>query len=1207
MGLIEKLINWWTLEWLDLVNDEDLHNLFLEGKNYYLKKEKKLKYKIDNNGISEIQEYDRSFFGFDHDFSIVFKSFDKKTSEKIMNIILNSPFNLMDLLNNKFSQSLNDEFLENGIHLIPKSINDLTFNGYNGKKYSIETMSMFYFFSLKINEDPLLLFKVRNIDLSIIFNEYNSINGIKNLTTTISNYNAQNDDNLKINGSKNRNKKNIMKNERKNKEIFENTLNLIDFNQIPYSKDRIDILLESKPVFFKLDFKNLFLRKLISLSRFKNNIESNDKSKFDLNVFTNDSDVESTYKDKTTKNILFYNKWGKNNNFSKTRIKVDKNYNLKSINEFSHDYKTHHMFFNFFHEVPWWIIRKYDYKIQYIYVIYQFTLNLLEKIAICPELLENNGKYLIRWIPALFVKEVKNIFEKLAESCPNDLVLFDDKLISSQEQIKIIISFFIKDIMTNTILETRSNPSFNNIYSLFFSSKLTEISNEEVNQIEKWIFNLSSLKNKHEIFLSVSDGDHDDFNIDLQFINDHSDDNNSHDSVDDDFSPIKEKIGNLDKEYKFRIFSDLYLLESYFHNIKELIDKNKRINLTNEEFADFYLNTIPLLEYLNFNIKLPKNLKNVIKPKLVINMMAKHQSLNKESLLNLENLVDFDWKVAIADKELSLREFKKLVKKSSMFVKIDNKNYVIDSISSDKISNRIKNIPNKIKHNHLLQTVLTSKYMDNEVEIDKNILNVLDEIKNYKDITIPENLNGVLRPYQYRGFSWLVQNISIGFGSILADDMGLGKTLQVLTSILHFKNNGFLKDKKILIIVPTAILFNWQKEIEHFTPTLSFNIFHSQNKTINPDVDIIITSYGMVRANFDSFNNVDWFMIVVDEAQNIKNPNTKQTKIIKQLNSDCKIALTGTPVENCLTDYWSIFDFVNNGYLDGLKNFKQNYVNFIEKDRDYQTLEKFKKITSPFILRRLKTDKSIINDLPDKIVTECLCPLNKEQTALYQDVIDKTLENLETSSGIERKGLVFKLINSLKQICNHPSHFTKSDSFSIEESGKMEMLVDILENTEENNEKIIIFTQFVQMGNIIVELLKNNFKTDVMFYHGSLNRKVRDQIINDFQNDENKRILIISLKAGGTGLNLTAANHVVHFDLWWNPAVENQATDRVFRIGQKDNVFVYRFITNGTFEEKINQMLSNKRELAEMTVGTDEKFVTEMSNTELQELLNLKV
>jgi SNF2 family DNA or RNA helicase len=675
------------------------------------------------------------------------------------------------------------------------------------------------------------------------------------------------------------------------------------------------------------------------------------------------------------------------------------------------------------------------------------------------------------------------------------------------------------------------------------------------------------------------------------------------------FDSLKEALKKSDINYNFKILSEIELLEEYFEDINDLLDKDKKITYTLSEFGEFYLEIIPILNILNFKVKLPQNLEETIHPKLIANMNSrKNSQLDKKGLLNLESLVDFNWKVAISDKEITLKEFKKLVKNSSQFIKIDNKCYIVDSVETDYISQKIKRIPNKLNNNQLLQTVLSSSYENNNVEVDESILKVVEKIKNYGDIDIPHNLNGVLRPYQKRGFSWLVQNILTGFGSILADDMGLGKTLQTLTTILHFKNNGLLKNKKVLVIAPTAILFNWKNEIEKFTPSLSNEIFHGQNRVINPSIDIIITSYGMIRTNFEDFENINWFMIVLDEAQNIKNPLSKQSQMVKRLNGSSKIALTGTPVENRLIEYWSIFDFCNKSYLEGSKNFKKNFVNPIEKDRDSKILERFKKITSPFILRRMKTDKSIIHDLPDKIVTECYCSLSKIQTALYQDIINKTLREIEESEGIQRKGLVFKLINSLKQICNHPSQFTQSDKFGIEESGKMEMLIDILENIGDTGENIIIFTQFVQMGNIIKELLEDKFKNDVLFYHGGLTRKIRDKMIEEFQTNDKKisKIMIVSLKAGGTGLNLTNASHVVHFDLWWNPAVEEQATDRVYRIGQKDNVFVYRFISNGTFEERINKMLVDKKELAEITIGAGENFVTEMSTDELRDLLNLK-
>ncbi len=314
------------------------------------------------------------------------------------------------------------------------------------------------------------------------------------------------------------------------------------------------------------------------------------------------------------------------------------------------------------------------------------------------------------------------------------------------------------------------------------------------------------------------------------------------------------------------------------------------------------------------------------------------------------------------------------------------------------------------------------------------------------------------------------------------------------------------------------------------------------------------------------------------------------------------------PVHKLKTDYQNtgVFDFTNKGYLTGLKKFRKNYIVPIEKEKNQETLSNFKKITKPFILRRLKSDKNIIKDLPDKIVNDVYCNLSKEQVALYKETLDSSIREVEENEGMKRKGLVLKLINSLKQICNHPSQFTKNKHLSIEESGKMEVLMNILENILESGEKVLIFTQYVQMGEIIQKFAEEKFSQEVLFLHGSQSRKKRDDMIDRFQRNPQNKIFIISLKAGGTGLNLTAAQNVIHYDLWWNPAVENQATDRAYRIGQKENVMVYRFITKGTFEEKINDMIQNKEELAKLTVGSGETFITEMDTKDLKDMLKLR-
>ena len=473
---------------------------------------------------------------------------------------------------------------------------------------------------------------------------------------------------------------------------------------------------------------------------------------------------------------------------------------------------------------------------------------------------------------------------------------------------------------------------------------------------------------------------------------------------------------------------------------------------------------------------------------------------------------------------------------------------------------------------------------------------------------VPESLTGELRPYQKIGYSWLVQNIRYGFGSILADDMGLGKTIQVLSAILYYKEKNLLEDRTVLIIVPPTLISNWENEIKKFTPDLTYFIYHGSNRSYPlENYDIILTSYGVVRLDLDMFLDERWFLCVIDEAQNIKNPNTEQTKAIKSVNARSKVALTGTPIENKLMDYWSIFDFTNKGYLSTKDDFKKQFVMPIEKLEDEETLYELKTIAKPFVMRRLKTDDDIKNELPEKFINDIYCTLSKKQVKLYNAILEEIFFDIENSKGIQRKGIILKILTALKQTCNHPAQFLAIKNPKISESGKMELLVNILENILANDEKVIIFTQYVEMGKLIQELISKKFKQEVLFLHGSQTLKEKTRIIDTFQEDENYKIFVATLKTGGTGLNLTAAQNVIHYDLWWNPAVENQATDRVHRIGQDKNVMVYRFITKGTLEETIDAISKHKTDLASKSISNDETFLTEMTNEELKEVLKLRL
>ena len=529
--------------------------------------------------------------------------------------------------------------------------------------------------------------------------------------------------------------------------------------------------------------------------------------------------------------------------------------------------------------------------------------------------------------------------------------------------------------------------------------------------------------------------------------------------------------------------------------------------------------------------------------------------------------------------------------------------------------NNFQNIRlNKSKITNIYSIKIKRNKMKAEVELVKNHLNSKDYakfkklIKENKIYDEPSTLNGTLRPYQKIGYSWLVGNIKYHFGSILADDMGLCKTVQVLTSILYYKETSTIDEKSTLIIVPPTLISNWENEIKKFTPQLSYFIYHGSNRRFPlEEYDIILTSYGIIRSDLELFLDKTWDICVIDEAQNIKNPNTEQTKAIKSIDAHSKIALTGTPIENKLMDYWSIFDFIQKGYFSTKDDFKVNFITPIEKLEDEEVIEKLKTVAKPFVMRRLKSDDDIKKELPEKFVNDIYCTLTKKQVKLYNAVLEEIFFDIENSKGIQRKGIILKILTALKQTCNHPAQFLDIKNPKISESGKMELLIDILENILNADEKVIIFTQYVEMGKIIQKLVSKKFKQEVLFLHGSQTRLEKTRIIDTFQEDENYKIFVATLKTGGTGLNLTAAQNVIHYDLWWNPAVENQATDRVHRIGQEKDVMVYRLITKGTLEETIDAISKHKTDIAAKSISNDETFITEMTDDELKKVLTLRL
>jgi len=479
-------------------------------------------------------------------------------------------------------------------------------------------------------------------------------------------------------------------------------------------------------------------------------------------------------------------------------------------------------------------------------------------------------------------------------------------------------------------------------------------------------------------------------------------------------------------------------------------------------------------------------------------------------------------------------------------------------------------------------------------------------------MSTPESFRGELRPYQERGLAWLSFLGNLGLGAVLADDMGLGKSPQTL-ALLQAERDAGAATGPTLLICPMSLVGNWQREAARFTPELSVHVHHGADRLAGPELaaavaaaDLVITTYGVAARDRAALAQVPWTRLVCDEAQNIKNALTRQAQAVRAIPAAARIALTGTPVENRLSELWSIMEFTSPGLLGPAEKFRRRFAIPIERNADPAATEQLKRITGPFILRRLKTDKSVIADLPDKLEMKVWCNLTSEQASLYQATVDDMMERIEAADpGIERRGLVLATMAKLKQVCNHPAQLLGDGSRLAGRSGKLARLEEICDEIVEAGDKALCFTQYAEFGGMLQPYLAARLSCEVHFLHGGTAKKRRDEFVRDFQEGTGPAVFLLSLKAGGTGLNLTAANHVIHVDRWWNPAVEDQATDRAFRIGQRRDVQVRKFVCVGTVEERIDQMIEDKKALAQAIVGTGESWLTELSVADLRQVIEL--
>ncbi len=597
-------------------------------------------------------------------------------------------------------------------------------------------------------------------------------------------------------------------------------------------------------------------------------------------------------------------------------------------------------------------------------------------------------------------------------------------------------------------------------------------------------------------------------------------------------------------------------------------------------------------------------------------------SKKKQVSLGLQSLLNFQWELAIGGQTLSKAEFDRLVALNSPLVEI-NGEWV--ELRPQDIKTALAFFASRKEQMALsLEDALRLSKGDTQT-IEKlpvvsfeasgalqELINTLSDNQAIAPLKAPASFQGTLRPYQERGVAWLAFLERWGLGACLADDMGLGKTIEFIAFLLHLKEQSSLENPTLLVC-PTSVLGNWEREVKKFAPTLKVVQYHGDKRPkgkafeeVAKKHDLMITSYSLIQRDLKSLQNVSWQMIVLDEAQNVKNHESKQSQAVRQLESTFRIALTGTPVENRLQELWSILDFLNPGYLGNRQFFQRRFAMPIEKYGDAASLSQLRSLVQPFILRRLKTDREIIQDLPEKQEMTVFCGLSAEQAKLYQQVVEASLSEIDRSEGLQRRGMILALLVKLKQICNHPVQYLKQDSLDSYHSGKLQRLQEMLEIALAEGDRALIFTQFAEWGKLLKPYLEKQLGRETLFFYGSTSKKQREEMIDRFQHDpQGPPIMILSLKAGGVGLNLTRANHVFHFDRWWNPAVENQATDRVFRIGQTRNVQVHKFVCTGTLEEKINDMIESKKQLAEQVVGAGEEWLTELDSDQLRNLLIL--
>jgi len=1158
---------WWGEQWLQSLNNIDYSNRLPRGASY-ARKGAVEKIKITGNHISAKVQGSRPR---PYSVNLIMPPFFDPELGNFLRDITTRPVIISKLLNRELDPSILPLAEKSGLKVFPKQWNDLKMQC-SCPDWAVpckHLASVIYKVSAEIDNNPFLVFSLHNVDLLqeldkmgiVIHRENMEIPKIKNLLFD----------------------KNLKKREINPEDAYRK----LSFTTLTPLHEPLTSLLTPYPPFYTSSEGDFREKYRTHLNRVVKNMQRVAKGKVSLPEFFSSAYSEDQKITRHSENIITLNDsllaqvWIDDRSYTVTEF-------FKQLAHIQ-DSRTN----------------DYQPSTAALHTTLSLALQLTANGAVVPQIVQLPGKdYAIRWLPALLSPEVKKLVDELETILLPDIFYLQEgtklKTINREPAVH-LLSLFITEIV-RLVSDQANADHFERLFFRSVTYPFTLPGEEALaGGILAWLQKFYMTSGRFRPMLIIEETWNDQFRVKVKV---RDMDNNPEEAV----SLSKILTSPEFKEHRFEILQTLAQLSSLISGLDDYINASaeKELIMDTSVFTPFLMEIIPAIRLLNITVVLPKSLQTILKPKASVKLKAKPQN---QSFLRLDKLLDFEWQIAVGDSVLGADEFQKLLKKSEGLIRFKTGYMFVNSEELEKIYKHFTQ-SNDISAFQMLRSALSGEYNGAPVSMTTEVKELIRELTDFSEISLPEKIQATLRPYQQRGYSWIYRNSRIGFGSVLADDMGLGKTLQVITTLQKFKEEGYLEKEKALIVAPTGLLTNWQAEVQKFAPTLRLEIYHGTNRDLKklPEYDVLITSYGVARSDADLLRKAKWHTMVIDEAQNIKNQETKQTKVIKAIKAGNFIALSGTPVENRLSELWSIMDFSNRGFLGTPKEFNESFAAPIERLNDFETAEKLKKVTAPFLMRRLKTDKNIISDLPDKIEIDSFASLTSEQAGLYEKTLEEAMAAIEDvkktdqKSLFVRQGLVLQMILALKQICNHPTQFLKNGIKNASLSGKTELLFDKLDSITESNEKVLIFTQFTEMANLLYEFIRERYKEEPLYIHGGCSINQRKALVDKFQHNHADKIFILSLKAAGTGLNLTAASHVIHYDLWWNPAVEAQATDRAYRIGQKSNVMVHRFITKNTFEERINDMIQQKKALAEMTVATGEGWIGNLSNRELREI-----